>query len=213
MSEADHRVPEPGAPAVRYWMGITPEINAVRPGACPHCRALSRAHDGRVVLEGHGARRRDVVVVVNDGALRFERIACWSRRFLCNACGRCCAVLPDGVLPGSSYSLAAVIVAWFAASATMGDASSRASAVCAPEGADRSLPEATASRWRTPYRWARRLDALLPTLPPGPGGWREGVERLLCWLLPRGGALSAEAMGRAGVYAHSVAHGRRGTAF
>lgn len=109
-------------------MGITPEINAVRPGACPHCRALSRAHNGRVVLEGHGARRRDVVVV-NDGELRFERITCWSRRFLCNACGRCCAVLPEGVLPGSIYSLAAVIVAWFAASATTGDASSRASAV------------------------------------------------------------------------------------
>lgn len=170
MSKADPEAPRPGAPAVRYWMGVTPEINAVRPGACPHCRALSRAGDGSVVLEGHGARRRDVIVVVNDGELRFERITCWSRRFLCNACGRCCAVLPEGVLPGNLYSLAAVIVAWFAASSWMGSASSRASAVCAPQGADRSLPDAMMSRWRTPYRWARRLEALLPTHLPGPAG-------------------------------------------
>lgn len=123
------------------------------------------------------------------------------------------AVLPEGVLPGNLYSLAAVIVAWFAASSAMGCASSRASALGAPHGADRSLPDAMAPRWRTPYRWARRLEALLPTHLPGLGGWREEVERLLCWLLPRAGAMNPEAVGRAGVYAYSVAHGHRGMAF
>ncbi len=53
-----------------------------------------------------------------------------------------------------------------------------------------------------------------PAHPPaGPGGWREDVERLLCWLLPRAGAMNPEAVGRAGVYAHSVAHRRRGMGF
>ena len=115
-------------------MRVMPDVHAVRPPVCPHCSALSLGRNGRVVLEGHGQRRRDVVVPAYDGGLTFKRISCWSRRFLCNACGRGSTILPEGVLPGCLSSLAAIAVAWFAASTAMGTSESRSSSVCAPRG-------------------------------------------------------------------------------
>lgn len=191
-------------------MRVMPDIHAVRPPVCPHCSALSLGRNGRVVLEGHGQRRRDVVVPAYDGGLTFKRISCWSRRFLCNACGRGSTILPEGVIPGCLYSLAAIAVAWFAASTAMGTSASRSSPVCAPEGADRGA--ASTPRWRTPYRWSKRIETLLPTCLLVPDGWRSDVERVLLWLLPRAGELDALAVGRAAARAHSVAQARHGTA-
>lgn len=191
-------------------MGVMPDIHAVRPPTCPRCAALSHGRDGRVVLEGHGRRRRDVVIPVYDGGLTFKRISCWSRRFLCNACGRGSTILPEGVIPGCLYSLAAIAVAWFAASTAMGTSESRRAPVCAPEGADRG--EAAAQRWRTPYRWAKRVGTLLPSCLFVADGWRRDVEQVLLWLLPRAGELDALAVGRAATQAHSFAQVRHGMA-
>lgn len=184
-----------------------PSVHAVRPSFCPECRAICGQPSTGFTVEGHGQRPRDVVVVVNEGGLRFKRIRCWSRRFLCNACGHCWTVLPEGVVPGCLYSLSAIVVAWFASSRVFGDEPpSAATPVCAPEGADRTAQ----LRWRTPDRWGRRLAQLLPNLITQRRGWRLDVDQALVALVVRGRTLDPEGVASACVDAYGLAHGGRG---
>lgn len=189
-------------PLNRVNLNAIPEVATVRPRRCPHCEAPA-LQGGRIVLQGHGQRVRGVVVLrCDDEGARFELSQCWARRFLCRACRRSCVVLPEGVLQGHLYSLAALVAAWWALSATMTAGEPRA-AVCAPVGADREEGAVgPARRWRSPYRWSRLISHLWPSRPQL-GGWRAQVEGLLISTVGAAHSLRPEILARWLVGAHT----------
>ena len=189
------------------WRGmmVTPPVGAVRPACCPHCASVGRHLDGDVVIEGNGERARQVVVPIFQDGLRFVRIACWSRRFLCTRCGKSIVVLPPGVVPGCLYSVAAMVVAWWTSWSPLGADERRHEAVCAPEGVDRRRDGVGADRrWRAPYRWATRLSAIFTGHLALAGGWRQEVERALMMLAIQARDFGPEALARQACRAHAT---------
>lgn len=188
-------------------MTVTPPIEAVRPGCCPRCASVGRHLDGDIVIEGNGERARQVVVPIFQGGLRFVRITCWSRRFLCSRCGKSIVVLPPGVIPGCLYSVAAMVVAWWTSCPLVGAEARAHEAVCAAEGVDRRRDGVGEDRrWRTPYRWATRLSAIFTGHLALDGSRRLEVERVRIMLAVQARDFDPEALARKPCRAHA-AHG------
>ena len=162
-----------------------PEIDLVRPAACPRCAHPARA-GGRLHLYGHGPRWRSVVIP-GSGLGRCRFVTCWVRRFRCQRCERTCSVLPDGVLLGFTYSVASMIAVWLGiAEKPVGKALSHEE-VYALQGVDRLSLEGQRSggkRWRAPKRWAERR------LSDQPGTtWKQRVQAFLVDHARRGAAM------------------------
>ena len=158
-----------------------PPVDDVRPARCPACGSPAR-RAGQVVLEGNGVRQRPVVVArVQGGSVALARDACWSRRYVCNACGRSTLVLPEGVLAGCTYSIPAIVWIWLQSHSLMGGADGDAGVpgkVCAPKGVDLPGPCAAMKRWRSPYRWSRWISHLWP-IPVSSDRWPDRVGQVL----------------------------------
>jgi hypothetical protein len=185
-----------------FWPKEPPPVSAVRPSRCPRC-GVATGPPGRLGLEGHGVRWRDVVVPGEVPTL--ERA--WARRFHCERCGGVCIVGPPGVLPRYVYALTAILGAWFLAAARpVGDGLSD-EAVYARTGVDRRKDggepgRAGVRRWRSLRRWAGQLEAWWPTRPVPEGTWRERVASLLVGFLP--GDEGRDGATRRAVVAHAA---------
>ena len=162
-----------------------PDIDLVRPAACPHCDQPARA-GGRLHLYGHGPRTRSVVIPGPELG-RCRLVTCWVRRFLCQACEKTFSVLPDGVLLGFTYSVASMIAAWLGiTSRPVGEGLSHEE-VYALQGVDRLRREAHRSgrkRWRALKRWADRHLADRPGTT-----WKQRVQAFLIDHALRGAAM------------------------
>ena len=86
---------------VEAFEGQVPDVELLRPGACPACGAASRPLGGRLVLHGHGLVERIVLVVDTAGSRVARRLTL--RRYRCVRCGRTCNVGPRGLAPRFRY--------------------------------------------------------------------------------------------------------------
>jgi hypothetical protein len=141
---------------------------------------------GRLHLYGHGPRWRSVVIPgLALGRCRF--VTCWVRRFRCQRCGKTCSVLPDGVILGFTYGVAAMIAVWLGITGPPVGKGLSHEEVYALQGVDRLHLEAHRSgpvRWRQPKRWADRL------LIDWPGTtWKHRVRAFLIDHARRGAAV------------------------
>jgi hypothetical protein len=149
----------------QWCLEALPDVDLVRPPACPICLTAAKI-GGRVILQGHGKRQREVVVpAVVDEEDDVELLDCWVRRYRCVLCGAVITVLPKGVLPRYLYSAAAMVMALLlVANKPVGEGKSDAAAY------DRQGMNPR-RRWTKswPYRW-RSLDrwfAMAGTWWPG----------------------------------------------
>lgn len=144
-----------------------PDVDACRPVCCPGCQTLA-VSDGRIMLWGHGPRRRGVLVVP---LLRLpdRLVECWARRYSCQACGSCCTVLPKGLVARFLYSVWAVVAAWLlTAVCPVGEGLSETKAYRRQGLFDHAdWTEATRYRWRSLRRWRVALPERLRGLELG----------------------------------------------
>lgn len=93
---------------VKECLEVVPDIGLVCPPHCPGCGAGSRPSGARVVLVGHGVRRRRLVWKTGRGnEMRQDRI--FVRRFLCVLCGVTITVLPRTVAPRRHYAFDVIV--------------------------------------------------------------------------------------------------------
>lgn len=178
-----------------------PEVDDIRPPCCPKCGAVAVSHANgkrRVVLQGNGRRSRSVVLPATPDHPEPRQVTVWARRFECQACGAAPTVLPEGVVPGHLYSLMSMIASWvLAASRPVGDS------LPEREVGKRARVGGGDRRWRSPARWARSLDRLLPMVDVPADSWRLRVHTLLVALASRAGSLAPEVLLPAAVRIHS----------
>lgn len=146
-----------------------PDVRAACPTSCPYCGNPTYPPGAALGVIGHGTYQRQVLGLGQGFVIHV-------RRYLCKACRRTFAVLPDDLIPRRWYA-AAAILAVLVGHLVLG---ATAAALNAAHG-----PGATQQGWRTPARWARQLCAPLwahragevfhrPGLHPG-----EVLQRLL----------------------------------
>lgn len=183
---------------------LIPPVDVVRPRRCPCCLNI-HGIGGQLLFHGHGLRCRWVAVPAADRDQRL--VLAWQRRFLCTRCGATVLVGPTGLLRRGTYTLFAILAAWFAAlPAPLGDGRAE---VYADLGVDRLAPDLhrRVPRWAALERWARHGAKWWPTRPGPPSApWRERVAALLSGFLAGTG-------GRNGAIARAVdAHAAAGAA-
>ena len=140
---------------VKGWLASPPTPEAARPGTCVVCDAPSRPVGGRIGLQGHGFRDRQLCGPPDaDSTPTWIVIAC--RRYQCTSCGAILTVVPRGVAPRRHYGHAAIAMAltlWAITGEPEADIRRR---VCA-----RRISDESPARWPTLTRWARAArDAL-----------------------------------------------------
>jgi hypothetical protein len=151
---------------VKSWTARLPSVDEVRPAACTCCGAASRPLGGRIVLHGHGIRRRDQWGPP-DGVARPEVGEVAGRRYRCTACHALLLVLPRGMLRRRLYSAAAIALAlalWAVDDLAPAEVRSRVSPW-------RIVGAAAAGGWASLRRWSRavRTGALFATVRALPG--------------------------------------------
>ena len=113
------------------------------------CDAPSRPVGGRIGLQGHGFRDRQLCGPPDaDSTPTWIVIAC--RRYQCTSCGAILTVVPRGVAPRRHYGHAAIAMAltlWAITHESEADIRRR---VCA-----RRISVESPARWPTLARWAR----------------------------------------------------------
>jgi len=124
-----------------------PDVRAVCPTSCPCCGNPTYPPGGAFGVIGHGTYRRQVL-----GRGQGNSFVIHVRRYLCKACRRTFAVLPDDLIPRRWYA-AAAILAVLVGHLVLGTAAATLSAAHGPGF--------TQEGWRTPARWARQLCAPL----------------------------------------------------
>ncbi len=140
---------------IKCWIAETPSVDEVRPSHCAGCGSASRPVGGRLVVHGHGVRRRQVRGILDeDGSPGvFELIV---RKYACQACRVVMTVVPRGVLHGRQYtapSIALALFLWLAAG--LADVAVRLR-VCAWRIAGQSGRRG----WAQLYRWGRAAASL-----------------------------------------------------
>ena len=140
-----------------------PDVRATCPSSCPCCGNPTYPPGGTLGVIGHGTYRRQVI-----GLGLGRSLLIFVRRYLCKACRRTFAVLPDDLLIGRWYAAAAILRVLighliFGTSAAV---------LSAEHG-----PGTTQQGWRTPARWARQLCASLWAHRAGAVGYRRDVAR------------------------------------
>ena len=166
-------------------LAVLPDVDAVRPAACPRCDHPSR-RGGRLRLHGHGPRWR-LVALPGAAQGRARLVRCWVRRYRCTVCKATCSVLPDGVVLGLLYSTASMIAAWLGITPRPVGKGLPHDSVYAHQGVDRLRPERHRSgrrRWRCLRRWAQRF----LTNQPGTT-WSQRVQAFLIGHALRGAAM------------------------
>ena len=142
-------------------------MGRVRPGQCPACKRASQPLGGKVVLQGHGRRERQMrgPAAPNEAP---ALLALWVRRYRCKLCKALCTVGPRETLTQRLYSASAI--AW--ALALFGVLHAGAAQV-----RERVSPwaiwGASARRWPTLLRWvaAVRSRRLFRCVRPAPPSW------------------------------------------
>ena len=148
---------------VKSWATRTPSVSQVRPAQCPDCGAASAPVGGRVVVQGHGLRSRQLRGPPAPYAAPMVT-EIQSRRYRCIACRAVLAVVPAEALTRRLYSAAAI--AWSLALYGL--------SLLAPEAVRelvspwRVMAASSAARWRTLSRWCASVagGGLFTRLPP-----------------------------------------------
>jgi hypothetical protein len=153
---------------VKSWAVAPPSCEAVRPGYCTACQAVSREPGRALVIVGHGLRARTIEGPVSPGD-QPTLTGIEARRYLCRACGAVLVVVPSGVGRGARYSLGAI--AW--ALALWGCERATAARVRARTSTAKTVGASSATRWASLRRWTRRALRLFGVLPGEIGTLRE----------------------------------------
>ena len=177
-----------------------PEVDDVRPACCAACGQPARG-DGRIRLQGHGCRIRQVVVMPAFLVSAARLGECGERRYRCIACRAIAVVLPRGVLPRYLYSVAAIVVAFcLVAPPPVGAGLSDGAAYVRQGMYARRCSDAEADpeyRWRSLGRWAALAEQWWP-------GWPgRSVSALLVLFLERSGGQGLAAAVRVAVDGHA----------
>lgn len=169
---------------VNFWVLTPVDAPTARPTRCPVCDAPSVRPDGRILLHGHGVRRRQLRgPLTTDGEP--TEIEVLVRRYACQCCAAVITVGPRGLLPHKRYSAMAIALALWLWSVWRWTDPAVRRATCPVAETGVSRPE----RWTTLRRWARATRDR--RLWPGPAvdhDWslRECTERVVRVLGSRG---------------------------
>ena len=142
---------------------LVPDVDDARPKRCPRCGKPARCN-GRVCLQGHGVRCRDVVAFALTTSFSERAVLCWVRRYRCTECHAVPSVLPRGVLPRYLYSVGAIVAAFLVVEEEpVGDGATEEEAY-QHHGSKRrtAWTDASPYRWRSLGRWARRVHSWWP---------------------------------------------------
>jgi hypothetical protein len=151
---------------LKSWIARPPTVAEARPAACPGCKAASCPFGGRIQLQGHGLRQRQVCGPPGPGE-EAAIVVVTGRRYRCVCCGAVLLVVPREVLPRRRYSAAAIgfaLALWGLVQAT-------ALAVRLRVSPAKVVGFDAMAGWVTLRRWAkavqqRRLFASVPTAGP-----------------------------------------------
>lgn len=186
----------PGAPG--FWHpDQVPGVDDVRPKRCEACKQPARL-GGRVLLQGHGVRKRSVVVPPAVRRLAERMADCWVRRYRCVSCGAVPTVLPRGVMPRYLYSAGAIVVAFFLGAARPVGEGLSDEAAYARQGmfGKTCWQDGDSYRWRSLDRWAECASRWWPARAAG------GPSSLLVSFLERAGTGGLDALVEAAVLSH-----------
>jgi hypothetical protein len=151
---------------LKSWIAQMPTVAEARPAACPGCKAASCPFGGRIQLQGHGLRDRQVRGPPGPGE-EAAVIVIAGRRYRCVCCCAVVLVVPREVLPRRQYSAAAIGLAF----ALWGLMHATAEAVRLRVSPARALGFDAMTGWVTLRRWAkavraRRLFVSVPAAGP-----------------------------------------------
>lgn len=164
-------------------MARVPTCAEARPGRCPCCGAAAQPLDGRLVVVGHGVRRRQVLGPSTFGGSP-EPLVVPLRRYRCLACRAVLVVGPRGLVRGRWYSGPAMASAFAAVASGATSAAVRARTCPAAR-----VGASAADRWITLERWidAARRGALLAVRGIEGLSRRRVAEQVTLVLAARGG--------------------------
>lgn len=178
---------------IKAWQAAEPSVQAARPVCCPWCGAASRPVGGRIQLQGHGLRSRQVRGPSRAGG-EPELVEVRCRRYRCVRCGTVVVVVPRGLRRRYLYPAAVI---------ALGLALFGVARCSAAEVRRRLCPlrvtGAAVRGWRALQRWIR--DAVAGHLWSGAPGAGQGppraqAESVARWLdahgAPQGAALAVE---------------------
>lgn len=162
---------------VKSWGARGPSVDELRPAWCPNCKKASRPSGGRIRLQGHGLRERQVWGPPEpkaQAAIRVVRV----RRYRCVDCWAVTTVAPAETLSRRLYSASAIV--WALALFGLGMLSpARVREQVSPW---RVVGAASQGRWRALQRWCRAAQqgGLFAGLSNVPAQWgpRRVAERV-----------------------------------
>jgi hypothetical protein len=138
---------------VNSWQLLPPSVGAARLACCPACNAPAVV-DGRIILHGHGLRRRVLRGPLEPGGEPCE-IEVFVRRYQCQRCKAVTTVGPRGLTSRRYLTMVIVLALWLWSACDQArswlDASVRARVCPVPADAYAARPE----RWTTLRRWAK----------------------------------------------------------
>src|SRR5262249_9437909 len=137
--------------SIKRWTTQMPSPADVRPKQCSGCSRAAAPLGERIVVVGHGTRRRNVLGPCGPGDAVGTLISILARRFRCRGCGAVLLVVPLGVLPVRRYC--AFAIAW--ALALFGLLGLSASEVRERVTSWRREPHTANLGWPALKRWAR----------------------------------------------------------
>ena len=106
MLQSTHTIVHPSI-CVNTWQTLLPSADEARPGFCPRCRTPSRPIGGRINLEGHGLRTRQLRGPTAPNSPP-TLLAVDTRRYRCRTCNAVISVIPKGMLPRRHFSAGAI---------------------------------------------------------------------------------------------------------
>jgi len=147
---------------LKSWIAQTPTVAQARPATCPGCKAASCPVGGRIQVQGHGLRERQVRGPLGPGE-DAAIVVITGRRYRCVCCDAVLLVVPRGVLPRRQYSAAAIgfaLALWGLVKAT-------AMAVRLQISPSKVLGFNAMTGWVTLRRWAKAVKTrcLFPSAP------------------------------------------------
>ena len=165
------------AVGVKLWIEKEPLPEEIRPARCPNCERASHPLGGKVWLQGHGHRSRQLRGPLEPGGAALELLI-RLQRFRCLACIATCTVGPRELVTTRLYGLPAI--AW--ALALLGVLGKSLAEVRRQVSPWRVVGPSAASSWQTPLRWLKavRSGRLLRCVRAVPEGWswRQVAERV-----------------------------------
>ena len=160
-------------------MAKRPSAAAVRPARCPCCSAPGAPLGRRVVIQGHGLRKRLVRGPLTVDGFPVE-VTVSVRRYLCRRCGAVLTVVPRGMLRSHLFSAQAIGMA-LALWAVHRVPAHRVRACVSPW---KTVGNTAATGWASLRRWVRQAPRLFVWLRTCPKHWtlRQRAERIVLML-------------------------------